>query len=85
MQVFHYMRERVVNKLRGWKEKFLSNARKEVLLKAVLLAMPTYAMACCKLPKALCTDICKEMANFWWGSGADNRKMQWMGWKNCQR
>ncbi|XP_071917117.1 uncharacterized protein [Coffea arabica] len=32
-------------------------------------------------PKALCTDICKEMTNFWWGSGADNRRMHWMGWK----
>nr|XP_027083472.1 uncharacterized protein LOC113705760 [Coffea arabica] len=64
-QVFNYIREKVSNKLRGWKEKLLSNAGKEVLLKSVVLAMPTYAMAYCKLPKTLCKNICKEMANFW--------------------
>ena len=75
-QVFNYIKEKVSNKLRGWKKKFLINARKEVLLKSVVLAMPTYAMACCKLPKALC----RRMANFWWGRSEENRRIHWLGW-----
>ena len=65
-QVFNYI-ERVISRMGGWKEKFLNQARKEVMLKSVILALPTYAMSYCKLPKALCKDICREMTRFWWG------------------
>ena len=64
-QVFNYIKERVMGKIKGWKEKLLSQAGKEVLLKSVILAMPAYAMSCCKLPKSLCYDISGEMARFW--------------------
>lgn len=80
-QVFNYIREKMSSKLRGQKEKFLSNAGKKVLLKSVVLAMPTYAMVCGKLPKTLCKDICIEMAIFWWRSNEDKKKIHWLGWK----
>ena len=43
-QSFMYIRERIWHKLLGWKEKLLSQARREVLIKVVLQAMPTYTM-----------------------------------------
>ncbi|XP_027175089.1 uncharacterized protein LOC113774685 [Coffea eugenioides] len=49
-------------RLKGWKEKLLSQAGKEVLLKAVIMALPTYVMSACLLPKAVCKEICSEMA-----------------------
>ena len=45
------------NKLQGWKEKLLSQAGREVLLKVVVQAIPTFAMGCFKLPSGLLNDI----------------------------
>ncbi|XP_027067847.1 uncharacterized mitochondrial protein AtMg00310-like [Coffea arabica] len=62
-------------------KQMLSSARKEALIKSVIQAMPNYAMACFKLLEGLCKDICKYLANFWWGSVQQDRKMHWTSWK----
>jgi hypothetical protein len=51
--------------MQGWQENFLSQARKEVLLKAVIQAIPTYTMSVFQLPKTLCKDINSLMSKFW--------------------
>ena len=48
-QSFNYIRERIWHKMQGWKEKLLSQAGREVLIKAVVQAMPTFTMNCFKL------------------------------------
>ena len=47
------------------KEKFLSQAEKEMLLKAVVQAISTYTMSVFQLPKTLCKDINSMMSKFW--------------------
>ena len=42
--------------------------------------MPTHVMSCCLLPKALCKEICSEMANFWWGQREEEHKIHWLRW-----
>lgn len=42
--------ERVSQKMKDWKEKSLSQADKEVSLKAILQAIPSYIMNCFLLP-----------------------------------
>ena len=66
-QIFNEVRERVGKKMTGWKEKLLSIGGREILIKAVAQAVPTYTMGCFLLPKGLYEDIKGMMRNFWWG------------------
>nr|XP_023916996.1 uncharacterized protein LOC112028530 [Quercus suber] len=75
------LKERVANKLAGWKEKLLSNAGKEILIKAVAQAVPSYTMSCFLLPKALCQELTGMVRQFWWGQKKDERRMAWMSWE----
>ncbi|XP_023914218.1 uncharacterized protein LOC112025766 [Quercus suber] len=66
-QVFAILKERIGQKLAGWKGKLLSLGGKEILIKAVAQAIPTYTMGCFLLPQSLCEEIESMMRNFWWG------------------
>jgi hypothetical protein len=68
------------DRLNGWKEKFLTQARKEVLLKSVIQAIPTYIMSVFKLPRTLCKKINSMILRFWWGHKDNLSKVAWMGW-----
>ena len=52
-----YIKDRVWSKLQGWKEKLLSQARKELLLKVAVQAIPMFAVSFFRLPVGLCQDI----------------------------
>ena len=64
---FNDIKEKLCRKLFGWKEKMLSKAGKEVLIKAMALAIPTYTMSCFKLPDTLCDELIAKIRKFWWG------------------
>ena len=54
---FAQLKQRVANKVSGWKEKILTPARKEVLIKSVAQAVPSYTISCFLLPKNLCDEL----------------------------
>ena len=62
---FNTIKEKLSKKLAGWKEKLLSKTGKEVLIKAVAQAIPTYAMSCFKIPDSLCDELTSMIRNFW--------------------
>uniref|UniRef100_A0A8R7VKS3 Reverse transcriptase domain-containing protein n=1 Tax=Triticum urartu TaxID=4572 RepID=A0A8R7VKS3_TRIUA len=62
----------------GWAPKLLSSAGREVLIKSICQAIPTYSMSCFKLSKKLCKKITAVMARFWWGGDEKKRKMHWV-------
>jgi ribonuclease HI len=71
---------RVRKKMDGWKEKFLSQAGKEILIKAVVQAIPTYSMSVFQLPKKLCNSLNSLVSRFWWGQNYESKRVQWMSW-----
>ena len=77
----NFIKDRVWGKFQGWKEKLLSQACKEVLLKEVVQAIPTFAMSCFRLPMGLCQDIEMLIRNFLWGQRGDRRKIHWKKWE----
>ena len=76
---FTQIKERIWAKMQGWKEKLLSQAGKEIMIKAVVQSIPTYSMSVFKLPVGLCKDIEAMIRKFWWGQG-ENRKLHWINW-----
>jgi hypothetical protein len=63
-QSFHGIKDRVANRLNNWKVKFLSQAGREVLLKAVIQAILTYSISVFLLPVSLCKEINGMMQRF---------------------
>ncbi|KAL0007071.1 hypothetical protein SO802_008573 [Lithocarpus litseifolius] len=61
---FNAVKEKLAKKLTGWKEKLLSKAGKEVLIKAVAQAIPAYTMSCFKIPDALYDELTSMIQNF---------------------
>ena len=72
-------------KLQGWEAKLLSQAKREVLLKAVIQAIPTYPMGCFKLPLGLCNEIRALIKRFWWGQRHDRKKIHWNKWEKMTK
>ena len=75
------LKERVWSKLQGWKEKLLSQAGRAILLKAVVQAIPTFAMSCFKLPEGLCDEIEALIWKIFWGQKGEQRKIHWKKWE----
>lgn len=63
--VFDGIRERMMKRLTRWKEKLFLIGGKEVLIKAIVQAIPIYNMNLFKIPIGLRKDIEKLVANFW--------------------
>ncbi|XP_019105622.2 uncharacterized mitochondrial protein AtMg00310-like [Beta vulgaris subsp. vulgaris] len=83
--LFRGLLDRMWKKLRGWKEKLLSRAGKEVFIKAVIQAIPTYLMGVYKFSVVIIQEFKSAMARFWWGGSWDERKMHLLSWdKLCK-
>ena len=62
-----------------WKEKLLSAVEKELLIKAVAQAIPTYTMSYFKLLNNICDDLTSMIRQLWWKQRKD--KMAWVSWE----
>jgi hypothetical protein len=58
----------------------MSSGAKEILIKAVLQSISTYAMGVFKFPFGLIDDLEQIIRNFWWGDEENRRRMHWLSW-----
>jgi hypothetical protein len=77
---FIHFVERIIQRINGWKEKYLSIGGKEILLKAVAQAIPVYAMSVFQIPIGVCKRMTDAIAQFWWGDDENSKKMHWLAW-----
>ncbi|CAN1810998.1 Putative ribonuclease H protein At1g65750 [Linum perenne] len=84
---FRFMKERVWQRLQTWRGRKVSNGGREVLIKAVAQAIPTYCMSVYFLPNLLTAELERMMNSFWWGTnGRGGGGINWMAWERiCVR
>lgn len=63
--VLNYLKEGIKDKMQRWRNHILNNAGKELLIKLVVTALPTYVMSVFKLPTIWCEEINSMIAKFW--------------------
>lgn len=74
--------DRIKSKVSNWKTNMLSQGGKEILLKSMLRAIPTYSMGIFQLPKVILRRINKLLQSFWWGQKENKSKNHWISWKS---
>ena len=77
---FSKLKDRMWQRLQGWRSKLLSNAGKATLIQAMVQAIPIFAMRCFKFPKSFVHELNMLMARFWWGNGENRRRIHLPGW-----
>ena len=75
---FTYIKQQVWKRIQEREGKLLSQASREILIKAVAQSLPTYTMSCFKLPISLCHNLESMICRFFWGQSGDNRKIHWV-------
>uniref|UniRef100_A0A8I7B954 Reverse transcriptase domain-containing protein n=1 Tax=Hordeum vulgare subsp. vulgare TaxID=112509 RepID=A0A8I7B954_HORVV len=81
IKVFSYLKDRVWHKIQGWKEKMLSKAGKEILIKACAQAIPTFAMSVFDITKGLCEQISPMVGRYFWAHQDKENKIHWLSWE----
>ncbi|KAL5540231.1 hypothetical protein UlMin_044471 [Ulmus minor] len=70
---FNFLVEQLDSKLAGWNAITLSKAKKLILIKSIVLAVPTYSMQTVKIPTAICSKLDARIRSFWWGPSSNGR------------
>uniref|UniRef100_A0A803PRY0 Reverse transcriptase domain-containing protein n=1 Tax=Cannabis sativa TaxID=3483 RepID=A0A803PRY0_CANSA len=86
--VLGFLKEKMRKRINGWEGKFLSRAGKEILIKTVVQALPSYAMNVFLFPIGTCKELERMMANFWWKSNSSNGNgigIIWMNWERMTK
>ncbi|GAA0170020.1 hypothetical protein LIER_24375 [Lithospermum erythrorhizon] len=83
-EVFRYIMEKVEDQMRGWKGKLLSQASKEVMIKAVTSAIPIFVMNYF-ISVGIIDNLNSLMAKFFWCNAEGGRGIHWKAWdKLCK-
>lgn len=64
-EILGFIKNKITQRMKSWNHKFLSRAGREVLLKSIIQAIPSFAMKVFLLPKGLITEIKRIMNCLW--------------------
>ncbi|KAM6599952.1 hypothetical protein CsatA_019561 [Cannabis sativa] len=81
--ILGFLKDKMEKRILSWEGRLLSKAGKEVLVKTVAQALPSYAMSVFLLPIDTCNKLEGMMAKFWWRS--DSSKSHGVHWKSWQQ
>lgn len=85
-RVFGFLKEKMKNRVHSWKELWISQAGREVLIKTVAQAMPTYAMSMFLLPNDITKDFERSLSRYWWGIKENDKcGIHWMKWSRLSK
>ncbi|KAL9679286.1 hypothetical protein QQ045_017144 [Rhodiola kirilowii] len=77
-ETFREIVEKIWRRVKDWKCKLLSSGGREILIKAVIQAIPTYMMSVYYFPRRIISEIQKLMLQFWWDKKEGNRGISWI-------
>lgn len=69
--VLGFLKDRVKNRIQSWKDRWVSQAGREVLIKNVVQALPTYAMSVFLLPMEITKDFKRSLTRYRWSGSTD--------------
>lgn len=82
-EVLGYIKNRILSRIQSWNHRFLARAGREVLLKSVVQAIPSFAMNVFLFPMSMIKEIECIMNGFWWGCEGEGRKgIRWKAWEH---
>jgi hypothetical protein len=82
---FDNLQARLSKRLFECGDSILAQSAREVLIKSVLQAIPTYIMGVFKLPVSVCEDLTKLVRDYWWGAEHGKRRIHWVSWAKLNR
>lgn len=71
----------MLERIRGWANRCLSQGGKVVFFKSILQAIPIYPMSCFLFPSLFCKEIEAILCRYWWGKARLKRGILWSGWE----
>lgn len=80
-EILGFIKYKILGRIRSWTNRFLSKAGREILLKNVIQAIPTYAMSVFLLPLEMGREIERIMNGYWWG--CEGERSNDIRWKRC--
>lgn len=84
--VLGFLKDRVRNRVNSWKEKWVSQAGREVLIKNVAQTLPSYAMSVFLLPLEITKDFERSLTRYWWNGGSNSGSgIHWMAWDRMNK
>ncbi|CAL1381267.1 unnamed protein product [Linum trigynum] len=77
-EIFNGLKDRIRKKLKEWKEKTLSVAGRETLIRSVAQDQLTFAMSIFRIPAAIINKVHSLIMNFYWGQKGSEKRIQWL-------